>query len=163
MVATLGQNPFTYMRAGTYAVKPAPPYTPGSDGAGIVEAVGEEVKTVKQGDSRIHRANHQRCICGIRSGTRRTGTSTAGKYCFRQGAGIWVPYGTAYHALYHSAKAHASETLLAHGRAAESVSRRSKSRAPLVYSFWVRLADCASPSTALNGEKAPAQFGAEYF
>jgi len=34
---------------------------------------------------------------------------------FEQGAGIWVPYGTAYHALYHSAKAHASETALVHG------------------------------------------------
>src|SRR5262249_18990889 len=27
----------------------------------------------------------------------------------------WVPYGTAYHALYHAAKAHASETALVHG------------------------------------------------
>ena len=34
---------------------------------------------------------------------------------FKQGAGIWVPYGTAYHALHHSAKAHASETALVHG------------------------------------------------
>jgi NADPH:quinone reductase len=34
---------------------------------------------------------------------------------FKQGAGIWVPYGTAYHALFHSAKAHASETVLVHG------------------------------------------------
>jgi NADPH:quinone reductase-like Zn-dependent oxidoreductase len=33
----------------------------------------------------------------------------------KQGAGVWVPYGTAYHALYHSAKAHASETVLVHG------------------------------------------------
>jgi NADPH2:quinone reductase len=30
-------------------------------------------------------------------------------------AGIWVPYDTAYHALHHSAKAHASETALVHG------------------------------------------------
>src|SRR6202008_2232950 len=34
---------------------------------------------------------------------------------FKQGAGIWVPYGTAYHALHHSARAHASETVLVHG------------------------------------------------
>ena len=34
---------------------------------------------------------------------------------FKQGSGLWVPYGTAYHALYHSAKAHASETVLVHG------------------------------------------------
>jgi NADPH2:quinone reductase len=37
------------------------------------------------------------------------------KVDFKQGAGIWVPYGTAYHALYHQAKAHASETVLVHG------------------------------------------------
>ena len=32
-------------------MKPSLPYTPGSDGAGVVEAVGEGVKKVKQGDS----------------------------------------------------------------------------------------------------------------
>jgi NADPH:quinone reductase len=37
------------------------------------------------------------------------------KIDFKQGAGLWVPYGTAYHALYHAAKAHASETVLVHG------------------------------------------------
>jgi NADPH:quinone reductase-like Zn-dependent oxidoreductase len=37
------------------------------------------------------------------------------KVSFSQGAGVWVPYGTAYHALHHSAKAHASETVLVHG------------------------------------------------
>jgi NADPH2:quinone reductase len=34
---------------------------------------------------------------------------------FEQGAGIWVPYGTAYHALHHFAKARAGETVLVHG------------------------------------------------
>jgi hypothetical protein len=38
------------MRAGTYALKPTLPYTPGSDGAGTVEAVGEGVKKVRRGD-----------------------------------------------------------------------------------------------------------------
>jgi len=34
-----GVNPYdTYMRAGTYALKPPLPYTPGSDAAGVVEA-----------------------------------------------------------------------------------------------------------------------------
>jgi NADPH:quinone reductase len=37
------------------------------------------------------------------------------KIDFKQGAGIWVPYGTAYHALHHAAKAHASEAALVHG------------------------------------------------
>jgi len=46
-----GVNPYdTYMRAGTYAVKPPLPYTPGSDGAGVIEAVGDGVQRVKAGD-----------------------------------------------------------------------------------------------------------------
>src|ERR1700730_7582356 len=46
-----GVNPYdTYMRAGTYAIKPPLPYTPGSDGAGVIEAIGEGVKKVKPGD-----------------------------------------------------------------------------------------------------------------
>src|SRR5215475_7172313 len=50
-VHAAGVNPYdTYMRAGTYAVKPALPYTPGSDAAGVVEAVGDGVKKVKRGD-----------------------------------------------------------------------------------------------------------------
>src|SRR5689334_23526893 len=46
-----GVNPYdTYMRTGTYAQKPPLPYTPGSDAAGVIEAVGEGVKKVKPGD-----------------------------------------------------------------------------------------------------------------
>src|SRR5260370_1920610 len=46
-----GVNPYdTYMRAGTYAIKPPLPYTPGSDAAGLIEAVGDGVKKVKTGD-----------------------------------------------------------------------------------------------------------------
>ena len=111
-----GVNPYdTYMRAGTYALKPKLPYTPGSDGAGVVEAVGEGVKKVKR-DDHVY--------------TARTLTGAYAEYAlaleeqlhplptkvdFKQGAGVWVPYGTAYHALFHSAKAHASETVLVHG------------------------------------------------
>jgi NADPH2:quinone reductase len=50
-VHAVGVNPYdTYMRAGTYAVKPPLPYTPGSDGAGVIEAVGPGVTKIKQGD-----------------------------------------------------------------------------------------------------------------
>src|ERR1700726_1289745 len=46
-----GVNPYdTYMRNGTYPIKPPLPYTPGSDGAGVVESVGEGVRSVKPGD-----------------------------------------------------------------------------------------------------------------
>jgi NADPH:quinone reductase len=115
-VRAAGVNPYdTYMRAGTYAVKPQLPYTPGSDAAGVVESVGPGVTKVKPGD-RVY--------------TARTLTGAYAEYTlaldsqvqllpdhieFAQGAAIWVPYATAYHALYHSAQAHASETLLVHG------------------------------------------------
>jgi NADPH:quinone reductase len=111
-----GVNPYdTYMRAGTYAVKPQLPYTPGSDAAGVVEAVGDGVKKVKPGD-RVYTA---RTLTGAYAqyalALEAQVHPLPGKIDFAQGAGIWVPYGTAYHALYHAAKAHASETVLVHG------------------------------------------------
>lgn len=111
-----GVNPYdTYMRAGTYAVKPPLPYTPGSDGAGVIEAVGEGVKRVKPGD-RVYTA---KTITGAYAQYALTLEeqvhSLPEKVSFGQGAGVWVPYGTAYHALYHSAEARASETVLVHG------------------------------------------------
>jgi NADPH2:quinone reductase len=111
-----GVNPYdTYMRAGTYALKPPLPYTPGSDGAGVVEAVGDGVKKVKQGD-RVYTA---KTLTGAYAEHALAHEGQVhplpAKIDFKQGAGIWVPYGTAYHALQHAAKAHASETLLVHG------------------------------------------------
>ena len=111
-----GVNPYeTYMRAGTYPLKPPLPYTPGSDGAGVVEAVGEGVKKVRAND----RVYTGRTVSGSYAeytlALEEEVHSLPGKVDFKQGAGIWVPYGTAYHALYHQAKAHASETVLVHG------------------------------------------------
>jgi len=111
-----GVNPYdTYMRAGAYARKPPLPYTPGSDGAGIVEAVGQGVKKVKQGD-RVYTTNTlSGAYAEYALALEQQIHSLPAKTSFSQGAGIWVPYGTAYHALYHSAKAHASESVLVHG------------------------------------------------
>jgi NADPH2:quinone reductase len=111
-----GVNPYdTYMRAGAYAQKPTLPYTPGSDGAGVVEAVGEGVKKVKRGD-RVYTTH---TVSGAYAEYALTLEQQVhplpAKISFSQGAGVWVPYGTAYHALYHSAKARASETVLVHG------------------------------------------------
>jgi len=111
-----GVNPYdTYMRAGTYAIKPPLPYTPGSDAAGVIEAIGEGVRKVKPGD-RVYTA---RTVTGAYA---EYALALEGqvhelpeKISFGQGAGVWVPYGTAYHALFHSAEAHASETVLVHG------------------------------------------------
>jgi NADPH2:quinone reductase len=111
-----GVNPYdTYMRAGTYAIKPPLPYTPGSDGAGVVEAIGDGVKKLKPGD-RVYTA---KTVTGAYAEYALTLEEQVHplpeKISFGQGAGVWVPYGTAYHALHHSARAHASETVLVHG------------------------------------------------
>src|SRR5271165_1079858 len=50
-VRAVGVNPVeVYVRAGTYAMKPTLPYTPGTDAAGVVASVGEGVAGVKVGD-----------------------------------------------------------------------------------------------------------------
>ena len=111
-----GVNPYdTYMRAGTYARKLPLPYTPGSDGAGVVEAVGEGVKKVKRGDRVYTTQTLSGAYAEYALALERQVHPLPAKISFSQGAGVWVPYGTAYHALYHSAKAHASETVLVHG------------------------------------------------
>jgi NADPH:quinone reductase len=115
-VHAAGVNPYeSSQRAGTYAVKPPLPYTPGSDAAGVVEKVGEAITKVKVGD-RVYTAqtvtgSYAQFTLALEDMVQRLPE----KISFAQGAGVWVPYGAAYHALYHSAQAHASETVLVHG------------------------------------------------
>jgi NADPH2:quinone reductase len=115
-VHAAGVNPYdTYMRAGTYAIKPPLPYTPGSDAAGLVEAVGAGVDAVKPGD-RVYTANTLTgCYAEYTLAVESQVHALPVRVSFAQGAGIWVPYGTAYQALHHSALARASETVLVHG------------------------------------------------
>jgi len=116
-VFAAGVNPVeTYVRSGNYASTPDLPWTPGKDGAGIVEAVGENVSNIK--------ANERIWLSGSHTGT-------YSQYClasqddvhplpetftFDQGAGLWVPYATAYHALFHIGEApKQGGTILVHG------------------------------------------------
>lgn len=112
----VGVNPVeTYIRSGTYAMKPTLPYTPGSDAAGTVEAVGDGVPSVKVGD-RVYTA-------GTLSGAyAELALCEAGQVhplpegvSFQQGAGINTPYATAYRALFQRARAISGETVLVHG------------------------------------------------
>jgi NADPH2:quinone reductase len=111
-----GVNPFdTYMRAGTYAIKPQLPYVPGGEGAGVVHTVGEGVTKFKPVD-RVYvghpvTGTYAEYSLALESQLHRLPERTT----FAQGAGIYVACGTAYHALYHHANARASETLLVHG------------------------------------------------
>src|ERR1700674_5330111 len=115
-IHAVGVNPYdTYMRAGTYAVKPPLPYTPGSDGAGVVEAIGDGGKKVRPGD-RVYTAKTVTVdYADYARALEEQVHALPVKLSFGQGAGVWVPYGTAYHALHRSAEAHASETVLVHG------------------------------------------------
>ncbi len=101
-----GVNPVeTYIRAGTYARKATLPYTPGTDGAGTIESVGEGVTRFKLGD-RVYLAGSL------------TGTYAEQALCeewavfplpanvsFAQGAAMHVPYATAFRALFQIAHA----------------------------------------------------------
>src|SRR5216684_8285554 len=115
-IRAAGVNPYdTYMRNGTYAIKPPLPYTPGSDAAGVVDAVGEGVSKVKPGD-RVYTAKtltgaYAEYALALESQVH----PLPPKITYAQGAGIWVPYGTAYHALHQRTKARAGETVLIHG------------------------------------------------
>jgi NADPH:quinone reductase len=115
-VRAAGVNPYdTYMRNGAYPVKPALPYTPGSDAAGTIESVGEGVAKVKPGD-RVYTATTLTGAYAEYALARENQVyPLPEKISFSQGAGLWVPYGTAYTALRHHADARAGETLLVHG------------------------------------------------
>ncbi len=64
----IGVNPVeTYIRAGTYAYKPALPYTPGNDGAGVVEEIGSDVNEFKPGD-RVYTARGTPYATAYRAG-----------------------------------------------------------------------------------------------
>ena len=115
-IMAAGVNPVeTYMRTGNHAHAPKLPYTPGKDGAGLVEKVGEEVTRFRPGD-RVYTSNTL------------TGTYAEYALCkedqlgllpdnvsFEQGAGIWTPYATSYRALFQKAGAKAGEIVLVHG------------------------------------------------
>jgi NADPH:quinone reductase len=115
-VKAAGVNPAdTYMRSGAYAIKPPLPYTPGMDGAGTIEAVGAGVTKFKPGE-RVYTAHsvsgtYAEFVLALASQVHPLPEGIS----FVQGAGVYVPYGTAYHALHHFAKARAGETLLVHG------------------------------------------------
>src|SRR5208337_2514723 len=102
-VKAAGVNPYdTYMRAGTYAIKPPLPYTPGSDGAGVVEAAGDGVTKVKPGDRVYTARTISGCYAEYALAQEDQVHPLPEKISFAQGAGLWVPYGTAYHAIFHS-------------------------------------------------------------
>ncbi|HJU05397.1 MAG TPA: NADPH:quinone reductase [Nitrospiraceae bacterium] len=115
-VHAAGINPVdTYIRAGLYPDKPALPFTPGIDAAGIVESVGGRVSQVKVGD-RVYAAGTVTGAYAERAVCEGFHVHPLPKHVtFAQGAGINVPYATAYRALFGSARAVPGEVVLVHG------------------------------------------------
>ena len=119
-VHAIGVNPYdTYMRAGAYAIKPDLPYTPGADAAGVIDQVGAGVQGWKTGDrvyisgtaaGKAHGAYAQFVVCAPEQVHR-----LPDRISFTQGAGLFVPYVTAWRALFGRANTRAGDTVLIHG------------------------------------------------
>ena len=112
----IGVNPVdTYIRSGNYAMKPELPYTPGTDGAGVIIALGNGVTRLRQGQ-RVY-------VAGSLGGTYAERTLCAESHVhplpdnvsFAQGAALGVPYATAHVALFLRGGARPGETVLIHG------------------------------------------------
>jgi NADPH2:quinone reductase len=115
-VHAAGVNPAdTYARTGNYAILPQLPYTPGTDGAGVVESIGEGVSKVRPGDRVYLAKNVTGSYAEYALAQESQVYGLPEKISFAQGAGVFIPYGTAYHALHHQAHAKGGETVLIHG------------------------------------------------
>jgi NADPH2:quinone reductase len=119
-VKAAGVNPVdTYIRTGVYAFLPPLPYTPGADAAGVVEAVGSDVQDFKPGDrvyisgtadGRAFGSYAAKALCNVDQVH-----PLAGSISFKEGAGVGVPYVTAWRALFDKGAASPGETVLIHG------------------------------------------------
>jgi NADPH2:quinone reductase len=115
-IHAIGVNPVeTYIRAGTYARLPGLPYTPGNDGAGVVDQVGPGANQFKAGD-RVYTAGSisgtyaQFALCKVEQVH-----PLPGNVSFAQGATVGTPYATAYRGLFQRGHAKPGEILLVHG------------------------------------------------
>lgn len=115
-VQAAGVNPVeTYIRSGQYAAAPPLPYTPGSDAAGIIEAVGPGVNAGRLG-SRVYTsgtvsgAYAEKALC-LESQVHPLPPEVS----FSQGAALNIPFSAAYRALFQRARAVAGEWVLIHG------------------------------------------------
>lgn len=119
-VKAAGVNPVdTYIRSGQYAALPPLPFTPGADAAGVVAVVGSDVQDFKPGDrvyvsgtvdGRAYGSYAQKALCTIDQVHH-----LPSHVSFSEGAGVGVPYVTAWRALFDKGRATPGETVLIHG------------------------------------------------
>ncbi len=150
-----GVNPVeTYIRAGGY-MPVTYPYTPGSDGAGEVAAVGDGVTSVKPGD-RVYTTGSLTGTYAELALCQETQVHPLPDACdFTQGAALYVPYCTAYRALFQLGHARPGDAVLIHG-ASGGVGTAAVQ--------WAAAAGCEVFGTAgtENGRKLVAELGAHH-
>jgi NADPH2:quinone reductase len=112
----VGVNPVdTYLRSNTDNRGPKLPYTPGGDAAGVVEAAGPGVSSVKAGDRVYVGGSVSGAYAELSLCNEAQVHPLPASVSFAQGAGMNVPYATAFHALFHRAHGEAGESVLVHG------------------------------------------------
>lgn len=101
---------------GKYQAKPALPFVPGSEYAGVVEAVGPEVATLQPGDAVAVIGTHGGFATHAIASANSALKLPAG-FALEDGAAFAFTYGTAHHALVDRAQLRAGETVLVLGAA----------------------------------------------
>ncbi|NWF57437.1 MAG: NADPH:quinone reductase [Syntrophaceae bacterium] len=115
-VCAVGVNPVeTYIRSGAYSRLPPLPYTPGSDAAGLVEAVGGEVENMKAGDRVFLTGTISGAYAGKALCQAEQVHPLPKGISFSQGAAVNTPYSAAYRALFHRARALPGDWVMVHG------------------------------------------------
>ena len=115
-VKAVGVNPVeTYIRTAAYVKKPNLPYTPGTDSAGVVEAVGANVTKVKAGDRVYTHGTVSGSYAELTICEESQVHPLAPRLSFEQGAAVGVAYATAWRALFLKAQAKPGETVFVHG------------------------------------------------
>lgn len=114
-----GINPVeTYIRSGNYAALPSLPYTPGSDGAGVIEKIGKNVQGFHIGE-RVYVSTltghgtgtyAQKIVCDVGSVYH-----LPEELSFEEGAAIGSSGFTAIQALHQKARIQPGEIVLIHG------------------------------------------------
>jgi NADPH2:quinone reductase len=115
-VKAAGVNPVdAYLRTGGAYGQLPPPYTPGMDAAGTVEAVGPEVMALRVGERVYTSATVSGSYAELALCEQGQVHPLPESATFAQGAALGIAYGTAYRALFQSARALPGETVLVHG------------------------------------------------
>ena len=101
---------------GNYQVKVPPPFVPGNEAAGVVEAIGDGVTRFKAGDrvivTPLAGGFAEKCLVA-----EKLCLPLPGSMSFEQGAGFTITYATSYHAFHQSTQLKPGETVLVLGAA----------------------------------------------